>query len=631
MKSFEFSSLPIEQLYQVLQSSPQGISALQASKRMQAQRRASKTKSPFGRERVLLIRQFTNPLVLLLVVAVLLSALLGEFADTLIILFILLATGLLGFWQELHAGRAMEKLYKMVEMNSTLVRGGKQQNVPNNEVVMGDVLLLDAGDIIAADCRIIESNELHVDESTLTGESYPVEKSAGERADYLPIHEKTNCVWQGTTVISGMARALVVHTGNDTIFGQMSHSLLQTPETAFEKGIKRFGYFLLRITIVLSLIILLTNLYFNRPFFDSVLFSLALAVGMAPELLPAIMTFAMAAGAKRMMQKQVIVKKLSAIFNFGEVNVLCTDKTGTITQGEITVNRIINTRGETDDRLRLFAFLNARFQSGYTNPIDRAIALLPLGPTGYEKLNEIPYDFIRKRLSIAVKKQEQALFITKGALLSVLEVCTYVEEVIHEIVPISKDFRRKIEESNAHYSQQGYKVLGLAYKAIASEKISRADEQDMIFLGYILLEDPLKQSTVISIERLKQLDISIKIITGDNRYAAAQIAQELGLNKSHVLTGEELNHLSPEALTVKVKHIAIFAEMAPHQKERIVRALQTSHFTVAYVGDGINDVAAIHAADVGISTSNAVDVAKEAADFVLLEKDLSVLADGIYE
>lgn len=626
-----FSSLPVEQLYQRFQSSEKGLPVAIAEERMKEQAKSFRTESRFSRELKLLIRQFTNPLVLLLVIAVILSAVLGESSDTYIILFILLTTGLLGFWQELNANRAFEQLRQMIEMKHTILRDGKEQQITNKEIVQGDILLFDAGDIIPADCRIIESNELHVNESSLTGESYPVEKSIGQIPDNLSLNKKYNCLWQGANVISGSARAIVVQTGDQTLFGQMAHSLTQTPETAFEKGIKHFGFFLLRITIILSLVILLGNLYFKKPFFDSVLFSLALAVGMAPELLPAIMTFAMSAGARRMMKKKVIIKKLSSIFNFGEVNVLCTDKTGTITEGNVRVKDIVDMDGKTNKQLRLYSWLNASLQNGFTNPIDQALVSLNLSLDSYEKINEIPYDFIRKRLSVAVKHSGQSFFITKGAFSNVAEVCNRIQLQNGNKEQITEQIRKEMEDDFITYSRQGYRVLGLARKDMVTDKISRDDEKEMIFLGYILLEDPLKESSRSSIERLEKLKIKIKIITGDNRYAAIHAAQAIGMKDLVNLNGDEIDKLSPEGLVVKAKDTDIFSEIEPQQKERIIKALQKSQLTVAYIGDGINDVAAINAADIGMSTNNAVDVAKEAADFVLLEKDLSVLADGVAE
>ena len=374
MDNFPISSLPIEQLYIELQSSADGLTAEQASKRNRERLKSDKPETRFRRELRILLRQFLNPLVLLLAIAVILAAILGESSDAFIILFILMITGLVGFWQEANAGRAFEKLRKMIENKHDVLREGREIQVTSQQIPSGDILLLKAGDIIPADCRIVESNELHVNESTLTGESYPVEKMIGEVPDNASLTKKHNCLWQGTNVVSGTAKALVVQTGNQTYFGKMARSLAQTPETAFEKGIRRFGYFLLHITVILSLVILIANLYFKRPLFGSVLFSLSLAVGMAPELLPAIMTFVMSAGARRMMKKKVIVKKLSSIFNFGEVNILCTDKTGTITEGNIKVKGIVGINGKTNNQIQVYAWLNASLQNGFTNPIDEAIS-----------------------------------------------------------------------------------------------------------------------------------------------------------------------------------------------------------------------------------------------------------------
>ena len=626
-----YSSVPISELYNRLQSSEKGLSPDVADKRVKEQRKFYKSESRFKKEVKLLIRQFTNPLVLLLVIAVILSALLGQSSDSIIILFIVLTTGLLGFWQESNAGRAMEKLRRLIEMRHTVLRAGLPAQLPTHEIVPGDIILLNAGDIIPADCRILESNELHVNESSLTGESFPVEKSEGETDDKWPIAKKFNCLWQGTNVISGMATAIAVQTGYQTVFGQMAHSIGQTPETAFEKGIKHFGFFLLRITVFLSVIILLTNLYFRKPFFDSVLFSLALAVGMAPELLPAIMTFAMSAGAKRMSKKKVIVKKLSSIFNFGEVDVLCTDKTGTITEGNVVVKDIVDVSGNANNRLKLYAFLNATLQNGFTNPIDQAITALNMPVSSYEKINEVPYDFIRKRLTVAVQHKDERFFITKGAFKNILEVCSSFETESGSIETISDDLRTNLENKFIGYSEEGYRVLGLSYKQTQADKINRDDETDMVFLGFILLEDPLKDDALASILRLEELHIKVKVITGDNRFAAFHAAKKIGVQNPSILTGDEMNKLYPEALIVKARDTDIFAEIEPHQKELIIKALQKSNLTVAYIGDGINDVTAINAADIGVSTNNAADIAKEAADFVLLEKDLLVLADGIHE
>lgn len=631
MPALSISATPINQLYDALQSSPDGLTAALAEERLKRKRKDSQAESIFRKRIKLLFRQFQSPLILLLVIAALLSFIVGESSDSFIILFILLSTALLGFWQEMNAGKAMERLRKLIETNHTVIRGGVQVKVISRDIVAGDLILLDAGDLIPADCRILKSNELHVNESALTGESFPVEKMEGEADELLPLGRKYNCLWKGTNVITGTASVIAVYTGKETIFGQMAGSLQQNPETAFEKGIRKFGYFLLRITIILSISILVINLYFKKPLFDSVLFSLALAVGMAPELLPAIMTFAMAGGAKRMSKKKVVVKKLSSIFNFGEVNILCTDKTGTITEGNAMVKGTVDGKGATSEKVRLFAYLNATCQNGFTNPVDQAIGELQVTATGYIKTDEIPYDFIRKRLSVAVKKDDHYFLITKGAFSNVFDVCTQIEYADGSVQLPGDEDRNVIRNLFISYCEQGYRVLGMAYKKLDGERIHREYEQGLIFLGFVLLEDPLKDSALSSIERLRSLYVNVKIITGDNRYAALYTARKLGLPEPVIITGGELKSISPEALVIKAIATDIFAEIEPQQKEYIIKALQKSGNTIAYVGDGINDVAAINTADIGISTSNAVDVAREAADFVLLEKDLAVLADGIAE
>ncbi|MBS1634297.1 MAG: magnesium-translocating P-type ATPase [Bacteroidetes bacterium] len=624
------SSDSIETLYAGLNSSASGLSDETARQRIIALRNSQKKESRFFRELKLLLRQFTNPLVLLLIIAVILSASLGESSDTIIILFILLSTGFMSFFQELKASRAVEKLQQIIKLKCQVRRNNKETEVNAEDVVAGDIILFKAGDIIPEDCRIISANELHVNESALTGESYPVEKMAGTVDENLTISGKYNCLWKGTSVVSGSAEALVVFTGNDSVFGKIQKSLQGQTETAFEKGIKGFGFFILQITIVLSILILGVNLYFKKPLFDSILFSLAIAVGMAPELLPAIMTFAMSAGARRMMVKKVIVKKLSSIFNFGEVNILCTDKTGTITEGVIQVKQMLDPLGHENKPLQQLAYLNAAFQNGFNNPIDEAILSLKLDTTGYEKLNEIPYDFIRKRLSVLVAGHGQNTIITKGAVPNILGICSQYE-ANGEVKEIDATVRQDLEQRFQAFGAEGYRVIGVCRKAHATPKIQKEDETAMVFMGFILLIDPLKESSVEAIEKLKSLSVATKIITGDNRYIAQYTAKQLGIESPKIITGTELNNMSPEALAVQVLDTNLFAEIEPHQKERIIRALQKAGKTVAYMGDGINDVAAIHAADTGISVNDAVDVAKDVADFVLLEKSLLVLADGIVE
>lgn len=632
LKILRPSSTEIQQLFIQLDSGANGIKNSLARRRLSSQRKKEKRQSQFQKTFKLFVRQFTNPLILILVIVVVLSAILGETSDTVIIFLIIIVSGVLGFVQELNAGKAAQKLLKLIHITHQVIREGQEITVKSDEVVPGDIILFNAGDTIPADCRIVESNSLYADESSLTGESYPVEKFTGILPEDFPLSKKHNCLWRGTHIIAGSATALAVNTGESTVFGQTTKGLGQFINSAYEQGITKFGYFLLKTTILLSGFILLTNLYFDKPFFNSLLFSLALAIGMAPELLPAIMSFTMAAGARRMQKKKVIVKKMSSILNLGEVNVLCTDKTGTITEGTTRLIDVVNADGLPDADVRFLAFLNSYFENGFSNPIDNELSALNLQLNGYEKEGEIPYDFIRKRLSISVKNKSSILLITKGAVPNIVKICSSYKDGQQQVKALSSAYIQKIESAFVRYGDKGLRVIAICSKSLKTGgQISHTDEQDMIFNGFILFEDPLKATAAASIKRLDAMKIAVKIITGDNRYAAQSTAIKLGINNPTLLTGSDLNKMSAEALVVKAAGTTVFAEVEPHQKERIVEALKKGGNTVAYLGDGINDVAAIHAADTGLSTNNAVDVAKEAADFVLLEKDLSVLADGVLE
>ncbi|MGZ3753654.1 MAG: magnesium-translocating P-type ATPase [Mucilaginibacter sp.] len=616
--------------FQKLNSSAVGLSQKTADELFLQSGGKRVTQSPLKKGVLLFLSQFKSPLMLLLIGAVILSGSLGDTADEFIILFIVTSTGLLSFLQERNAGKIVEKLQSMISIKSTVLRDGQPQEIISTQIVPGDILLFKAGDMVPADCLLIEDNELHANESSLTGESYPVRKFAGVIPENTVLAKRTNCLWEGSNVISGNARALVINTGAQTLFGSIAHSASTSVETAFEKGIKDFGYMLLKITLTLSFFILVVNLLNHKSVIDSALFALALAVGMAPELLPAITTIAMSAGAKRMLEKKVIVKKLTSIQNFGEVNLLCTDKTGTITEGTIKVSDLVNGFGEKSDFVKDLACWNAAFETGYANAIDDALRTLePASKPTPEKLGEIPYDFIRKRLSIAVDTGTAKLLITKGAFTEVLGICSQIKLSDDKIALIAS-YKHELESRFEQFGVNGLRAIGICYKNIKSDKIVREDENDMIFAGFILLQDPVKAGIIDTINELKKLKVGLKIITGDNKNVAKCIALEIGIKNPVIMSGEDLFNTSPEALRLLVKRTHIFAEVEPQQKERIIHALRHS-YTVAYMGDGINDVAAINAADVGISVSNAVDVAREAADFVLIDKDLMVLAEGIRE
>ena len=580
---------------------------------------------------LLFLSQFKSPVTLLLIAAAILSMALGDVTDAAIILVIILISSILGFWQEKGATRAVEELLRMVQIRCRLLRNGTEGEWPADKVVPGDIVLLSAGDVIPGDSLLLETNELFVDEAAFTGESFPVEKTVGVVAPDAPLSGRFNTLFMGSHVISGRARALVVHTGRHTEFGRISERLrLRQPETEFEHGIRRFGYMLMEITLLLTLVIFAINVLLHKPVLDSFLFSLALAVGLTPQLLPAIITVNLSAGAREMAKKKVIVKRLSSIENFGSMDILCSDKTGTITEGKVTIRDALDVTGTHSDKVLHFAGLNAGLQQGFRNPIDEAIcAACGAVSPGYTLQAEIPYDFLRKRLTVQVTDGAHSMAITKGALNELLSVCMAAESVKGERLPID-DCRPLILEKYQSLSAAGNRVLGIGYKETdAGPEITRDDEKEMIFLGFIALFDPPKKDAGKTIQNPSNLGVKLKLITGDNALVAESIARQIGLPEPVIVTGSEMRHMSDDALRIRAVQADIFAEVEPNQKERIIRTLKKSGHVVGFLGDGINDATALHTADVGISVDDAVDVAKEAADIVLLDQDLDVLASGI--
>ena len=628
-----FWSISAVEMLKQLGATREGLAGAEARQRLA--RYGSNLLKPQARSNALtlLLGQFKSPIVLLLLFATGLSFFLHDPVNAFIILAIVLASGLLGFWQEHSATRAVEKLLAMVQVKATALRDGKPEDIPVEEIVPGDIVILNAGDLVPGDCLVDESKDLFVDEATLTGETYPAEKSVGVLTAETPLAKRTNALWMGTHVISGTANALVVGTGKQTEFGKVSERLkLRPAETEFERGIRRFGYFLMEVTLVLVLVIFAINLYLHRPVLESVLFSLALAVGLTPQLLPAIISINLAQGAKRMAIARVIVKRLASIENFGSMNVICSDKTGTLTEGIVRLQSALDVEGNPSDKVLLQAYLNAFYETGYTNPIDEAIRNhCKFDLAGYSKVAEIPYDFLRKRLSILVAHDNAHLMVTKGALENVLDGCSKAETAAGAVVDIAL-VRESVQQRLEEFSKKGFRTLGVACKDMGpATQVTKTDEAGMTFVGFVVLFDPPKPNIVETIARLKSLGVSLKIITGDNRLVAASISRQMGLSSTRILAGPELRQLSDGALLHQVVAVDVFAEIEPNQKERIILALKKAGNVVGYMGDGINDASALHAADVGISVDSAVDVAKEAADIVLLEKDLGVLVQGVRE
>jgi Mg2+-importing ATPase len=580
----------------------------------------------------LLLAQFKSPIILLLLAAAILSFFLGDVTEGTIILSIVAISGLLGFLQEHSAANAVERLLNLVKVEVKVRRDGAEVKIPVASVVPGDIVNLSAGSALPADCLILTARDLHVDEATLTGETFPVAKEPAVLAADTPLAKRTSVLFMGTHVVSGSALTVAVRTGKETEFGQVSQRLeLKPPETEFERGIRRFGYLLSQVTVLMVLVIFGVNVFLHRPPLDSFLFALALAVGMTPQLLPAIISINLAHGARRMAANDVIVKRLAAIENFGSMDILCSDKTGTLTAGVVQLHGALDVAGEESERVLLHAFLNASFETGFANPIDQAIiGHKSFDVTAYRKLDEVPYDFLRKRLSILVAQGGKNLMVTKGALSNILAVCTTAEA--KEGAPVAlATVKEAVMARFAELSGQGMRVLGVAIRQMDGTKITPESEVDMTFLGFLVFMDPPKADVAATIKDLGGLGVSLKMITGDNALVAAHIGQQVGLAGGRVLTGGDLSRMSEEALIHLVGKVDIFAEIEPNQKERIILALRKAGNVVGYMGDGINDASALHAADVSISVADAVDVAKDAADIVLLKQDLKVLLQGIRE
>ncbi len=628
-----FWSISEARMLQNLESKKEGLTGSEAQKRLALF--GSNLLKPKKRSDwvTLLLSQFKSPVILILFFATALSFFLHDRVDAFIILSIVLISGLLGFWQEKGASNAVEKLLSIVRIKASVMRDGLAREISTEQIVPGDIVVLDAGDIVPGDCLILESKDLFVDEAMLTGETFPVEKMASVLPPETLLGQRTNVLWMGTHIVSGDATALIVHTGKQTEFGKVSERLkLRPQETEFEHGIRHFGFFLMEVTLILVVTIFAINVYLARPVLNSFLFSLALAVGLTPQLLPAIISINLSHGAKRMAQNKVIVKRLSSIENFGSMNVICSDKTGTLTEGIVQVQSALSADGNISEKVLFQAYINAFYESGFTNPIDEAIRNhRQFDLSGYQKLDEIPYDFIRKRLSILVSHDDVHLMVIKGALQNILEICSTVETEEGKVVSIGT-ISDRIQKHFEEFSSKGFRTLGVAYRHMGSESsISKDHESDMIFSGFLILFDPPKPNILETITKLKNLGVALKIITGDNHLVAANVSKQMGLKNSKILTGNDLSRLGDSALLRVVGQVEVFAEIEPNQKERIIHALKKAGNVVGYMGDGINDASALHVADVGISVESAVDVAKDAADIVLLEKGLDVLVQGVKE
>ena len=624
-------SLSDSELFELVSSSKEGLSTEEGvQRRIQYGHNAL---SPTAQVEALAVflKQFKSPLILILIVTAILSFVLHDPTNAVIILVIVLISGGLSFWQEYRASDAVKALLTMLRPKTRVMRDHTEKEIPTSEVVPGDVIFLSAGDSIPADCVVLDAKDLYVNEASLTGETYPAYKTPGVAEPDTPLSKRSNMLFTGTYVASGEATALVVQIGRQTEFGKLAeHLKMGRPETEFERGLRRFGYFLMEVTLFLVVIIFAINVYLHRPVIEAFLFALALAVGLTPQLLPSIVSVNLAHGAREMARTKVIVKHLPSIENFGSMNVLCCDKTGTLTEGVVELNSFLNIDGQVDEKVLFYAYLNSSFERGFANPIDEAIRRhRPFDLDGYRKLDEVPYDFLRKRLSVLVASDPGSLMVTKGAVSSILEICSKAERSdlsLIDIGSVSEQIMKRFNELGA----DGFRCLAVAYRRFEKQSsISLTDEIDMIFVGLIAFFDPPKPEAAEAIGHLKQIGVSLKVITGDNHQVAAYVGRQLGLNEGNMITGPQLRQLNDEALVRRVNDVDIFAEVEPNQKERVVLSLRKAGKVTGFMGDGINDASALHAADVGISVDQAVQVAKEAADIVLLKKDLGVLLDGV--
>ena len=629
-----FWDTPLQDLLPLLEATPAGLTTDEAKRRL----RLYGPNSLVGESRfaglIGFLSFFANPLVLTLLAASVISIVLGDAVGGSIIIAIVLLSVIVNFYTEFQARHAVEDIRKQVATTAAVLRDGRELELPTAELVRGDVIRLNAGDLAPADARLLDSKDLHVRESALTGESLPVDKAAADLpAGQHGIADAGNSVFLGTAVQTGIATAVIVRTGAGTAFGEIAQRLAKRPpETEFGRGIRHFALMITRVIMLLVLFVLMVNIFEHRPLLESFLFSVALAVGMTPEMMPMIITISLAQGARRMAKKKVLVKQLAAIEDFGSIEILCSDKTGTLTEGEIVLDRHVDVDGKDDDNVLRLAYLNSHFQAGINSPLDDAILKHDHPAIGeYEKVDEIPFDFNRKRLSVVVRSGAERLLVTKGEAESVFGVCG---TVIVDGAPQPFDESRRAAAAATYQklSADGYRTLGVAVRTVKQQDgYALADEQEMTLAGFAAFLDPPKEGIVAVLDALKKNGVSVIVMTGDNRYVTQKVAHDVGLACDRMVTGAQVDAMDDAALAFQAEHGAIFARVSPAQKNRVILGLKARGHVVGYIGDGINDAPSLHTADVGISVMNGVDVAKDAAKIILLEKDLGVLNDGVIE
>ena len=646
----EMSALQEEEVLRALDTAPQGLTEELAEEARQTY--GSNVVAQGRRDSVLkrLLGAFVNPFTTILLVLALVSVFTDivlvapedrNYATVLIIAAMVLMSGVLRFVQETRSGNAAAKLSKMICTTASVLRSPDgRQELPLSEIVVGDLIYLSAGDMVPADVRILAAKDLFISQAALTGESAPVEKQGQPCRGGAALAEVPNLAFMGSNVVSGSARAVAVAVGNDTMLGGMAGELSAKPaKTSFEKGVNAVSWVLIRFMLVMAPIVFVINGLTKGNWLSALLFAISVAVGLTPEMLPMIVTTNLAKGAVAMSRKKVIIRNLDGIQNLGSIDVLCTDKTGTLTQDRVVLEYYLNIHGVEDTRVLRHAFLNSYFQTGLKNLIDLAIIAhqnelgSELVKSAYTKVDEIPFDFNRRRMSVVVAdKSGKTQLITKGAVEEMLKCCSYAE-LDQTVVPLTDEVVSFILRKSAELNDKGMRVIAVAHKTNPAPvgQFSVADETDMVLLGFLAFLDPPKETAADAIHALNEYGVRVKIITGDNEKTSQSICRQVGLEASHMLLGSEIDSMTDEALSARAENITVFAKMSPAQKARVVRLLRERGHCVGYMGDGINDAAAMKAADVGISVDTAVDIAKESASVILLEKDLTVLKAGVVE
>jgi P-type Mg2+ transporter len=632
-----FWNQPLDAVLSDYRTSAKGLLSAEAERRLQQYGLNDATGPHRPHAMVRFMGRFRNPLVIILLVASALSAVTGDVASFVIVVTIILLSVLLDFVQETRAQNAVDALQQKVALRAAVLRDEVPKQLAVSMLVPGDVVTLSAGDLVPADGRLLACRDFFINQALLTGESYPVEKYASDLAESVTeTSGASNVALAGTSVISGSATLLVCRTGRATALGMLASTLIaKPPPNAFEMGLHRFSGLILRITVVLVLLVMAESLMFHRAWLDSLMFALALAVGLTPELLPMIVTVTLSRGAVRLARQRVIVKWLPAIHNLGAMDVLCTDKTGTLTEARIKLMRHVNPLGQESERVFEFAFLNSHFETGLKSPLDKAI--LEHGKFDTEpwhKIDEVPFDFERRRVSVLLEKEGMRLLIVKGAPEDVLRLSTHSETSDGTTQPMTPALRAELRGRFEQLGAEGMRALGIATRQVGLEHGGTAiieDETELTFAGFAVFLDPPKVSAGAALRALAASGVSVKVLTGDNERVARHLCIELGLPESDVVTGDELAAMSDEALLNRIARANLFCRITPTQKLRVLLALKHTGQSVGFLGDGINDAPALHAADVGISVDGAADVAKAAAQVILLEPDLGVLHDGVVE